>query len=78
MIEVNVRQARGNLSSLLNRVEQGEEVSIKRRGKKIARIVAAEDQNAKLPSLRDFRSKITSKGEPLSETVINLRNEGRY
>ena len=32
MLEVNVKEARSNLSSLLDRVERGEEILIKRRG----------------------------------------------
>mgnify|MGYP001545536650 CR=1 FL=1 len=35
MMEVNVKEARGNFSSLLDRVERGEEIIIKRRGKKL-------------------------------------------
>jgi antitoxin (DNA-binding transcriptional repressor) of toxin-antitoxin stability system len=34
MLEVNVKEARGKLSNLLDRVERGEDVVINRRGKK--------------------------------------------
>jgi len=34
MLEVNVKEARSQLSSLLDRVERGEEIIINRRGKK--------------------------------------------
>ena len=36
MLEVNVIEARNKLSSLLDRGERGEEIIIKRRGKKVA------------------------------------------
>ena len=77
MMEVNVKEARGNFSSLLDRVERGEEIIIKRRGKKIARLISPEN-NKFLPSLQNFRASIKLTGDPLSKTVIDLRNEERF
>ena len=77
MMEVNVKEARGNFSSLLDRVERGEEIIIKRRGKKIARLISPEN-NKFLPSLQNFRASIKLNGVPLSKTVIDLRNEERF
>jgi len=77
MLEVNVREARSNLSSLLDRVERGEEIAIKRRGKKIALLVSPEREMA-LPSLKEFRAAISPAGKPLSETVVDKRQEERY
>ena len=77
MLEVNVKEARSNLSSLLDRVERGEEILIKRRGKKIARLVSSEN-NKLLPSLQNFRVSIKSTGGPLSKIVTDLRNEERF
>ena len=77
MLEVNVKEARSNLSSLLDRVERGEEILIKRRGKKIARLVSFEN-NKLLPSLQNFRVSIKSTGDPLSKIVTDLRNEERF
>jgi prevent-host-death family protein len=76
MLEVNVRDARSNLSSLLDRVEAGEEVIIKRRGKKIARIISPQPESH-LPSLKDLRSSIKIDGKPMSEVVIDARREER-
>ncbi len=42
MAEVNVHQAKTQLSQLLHRVEAGEEVIIARAGKPIARLVAVQ------------------------------------
>ncbi|HUU40167.1 MAG: type II toxin-antitoxin system prevent-host-death family antitoxin [Methanosarcinaceae archaeon] len=77
MMEVNVKEARGNFSSLLDRVERGEEIIIKRRGKKIARLISPEN-NKFLPSLQNFRAAIKLTGDPLSKTVTDLRNEERF
>ncbi|MCG8333681.1 MAG: type II toxin-antitoxin system prevent-host-death family antitoxin, partial [Proteobacteria bacterium] len=38
MLEINVKEARSNLSNILDRVEKGEEIIITRRGKRVARI----------------------------------------
>ena len=42
MLEVNVKEARSKLSNLLDRVERGEEIIIKRHGKKVALLVSPE------------------------------------
>lgn len=77
MLEVNVKEARSKLSILLDRVERGEEIIITRRGKKIALLVSTEREKA-LPGLKQFRASISSAGKPLSETVIDIRQEERY
>ena len=76
MLEVNVTEARSNLSSLLDKVERGEEIIIKRRGKKVAILVSPKSENA-LPSLKKFRVSISATAKSLSETVIDLRKEER-
>ena len=45
MLEVNVKEARSKLSILLDRVERGEEIIIKRRGKKVALLVSPKREN---------------------------------
>jgi prevent-host-death family protein len=77
MIEINVKEARSKLSSLLNRVAQGEEIVITRRGQKVALLVSA-DKDKQLQSMKEFRSSLTVSGEPLSKTVIELRREDRF
>ena len=77
MIEVNVRDARSNISTLLNRVEAGEEIIIKRRGRKIAKIVPPKTENP-LPSLKAFRASIKVEGKPMSKVVIDARREERF
>lgn len=77
MLTVNVKEVRKNLSTLLNRVETGEEVMITRRGNTIARLVPVKGEND-LPSLKEFRGKIRVGKKALSREVIDLREEERY
>ena len=77
MLEVNVKEARNKLSSLLNKVETGEEVIITRHGNTIAKIVPTQSRK-KLPNLKEFRAKIRIKKDTLSQTVVNSREEERY
>jgi prevent-host-death family protein len=77
MLEVNVKEARSKLSILLDKVERGEEIIIKRRGKKVALLISPKKDNA-LPSLKKFRASISATGKSLSGTVIDLRKEERY
>jgi prevent-host-death family protein len=78
MTEISTKRARGDLSSLLKRVEKGEEVIISRRGKQVARIVPIQTRAKHLPSLKKFRDEIRLRGGPLSQTVIRARTEERY
>lgn len=77
MGEINVKDARGKLSALLDRVGKGEEIIIKRRGKRVAKIVPPMNASH-LPSLKDFRASLKVRGKPLSQTVIDARKEERY
>ncbi len=77
-MEINVKDARSRLRSLLDRVEVGDEVVILRRGKEVARLVPPEGEGKPLPSLKEFRASIRIIGEPLIDTVIQERQEERY
>ena len=77
-MEVNVKEARTKISSLLDRTQKGEEIVILRRGKKVARLVPFGDTDRRFPDLRPFRKSISVKGEALSRAVIQTRNEERY
>jgi prevent-host-death family protein len=78
VMEINVKEARNKLSSLLDRVEEGIEVILLRRGKEVARLIPPSGKGKRLPSLRDFRLSIKTGGISLSETVIQGRQEERY
>jgi len=77
-VEINVKDARSRLSSLLDRVKVGGEVIILRRGKEVARLVPPQGEGRRLPSLKDFRTSIRITGEPLADTVIRERQEECY
>ena len=49
MVVVNVSQAKTQLSRLLARVEAGEEVTITRRGKPVARLIAGKPRKERRP-----------------------------
>jgi prevent-host-death family protein len=78
MIEINAKKARGEWSSLLKRVEEGDEVVNSRRGKKVAKLVSLKEAPRRLPSLKAFRTAIRIMGAPLSQTVILSRGKERY
>ena len=77
MLQVNVKDARSNLSSLLDRVEAGEEIIITRRGKKVAKMVRPQAEDH-LPSLKEFRASLKIEGKPMSQEVIDAQREERY
>lgn len=77
-MEVNVKEARSKISALLDKVQQGEEVIILRRGKRIARLVPITPSAKRLPDLTAFRSSMSVKGKSLSQTVVQEREEERY
>jgi len=77
-MEINAKEARGKLSSLLKRVEKGDEIIVLRRGKQVARLVPFRKKEKHLPPLREFRASIKVKGEPLSVAVLRGREEERY
>ena len=77
-MEISVKEARRNFSSLLDHVEEGNEVVIRRRGKEVARLVPPPGEGKRLPTLGEFRASIRLKGEPLSVGLKHGRTEERY
>ena len=77
MLEVNVKEARSSFSQLLNKVEQGQDILLTRRGKKVACLVSPEKE-CSLPSLKEFRKTITLSGAGLSTAVQVARDKERY
>ena len=77
-MEINVKEARSKISSLLDKTQKGEEVVIVRRGKRVARLVPVDNIEKRLPDLRSFRNSISIKGKAMSKTVIDGRSEERY
>ncbi len=77
MITVNVREAKSQLSAWLEKVEQGEEVQIVRRGKPVA-VLSAVNLPATIPSMRSFRESLEVSGATASESIEEMRDEARY
>lgn len=78
MVTVGAFEAKTHLSSLLNKVAQGEEVLITRRGVPIARLVPAEeaDRQDVADAIQELRS--IREGVTLGDVEWkDLRDEGR-
>jgi prevent-host-death family protein len=78
MKEVNIKEARKNISRLLDEVQAGEEVIISRRGMPVARLVAAGAQDRKelrFPDRRDFRAKLPPARQSSASLIRELRDE---
>lgn len=82
MDEIGVFEARNSLSALLDRVAQGEEITITRNGKPVARLVAAiperdvaraREAAARMRALRESLPKDTLEGTSIRELI----EEGR-
>ncbi len=76
-MEINIKEARANFSSLITQVEGGAEIIIRRRGKEVARLVPPRGREKRLPSLKKFRGSIAIKGKSLSAEVLRMRQEER-
>lgn len=76
--QVNVREVRKNLRAYLERAEAGEEISILRSGREVARLMPPERKPGRFPDLTEFRASVKLKGESASESLIRSRREARY
>lgn len=79
MLTVTLAQAKAQLSELLNKVEAGEEVTVTRRGRPVARIgpVAPQRQRLPLAELEALHAKGLSLERPSMELLREERDEGR-
>jgi prevent-host-death family protein len=78
-MEINAKQARAKISEMLDKVEEGEEWVIVRRGKKVARLIPFKSNTVKgLPDLNRFRGSIAVHKKELSKTVVQAREEERF
>ncbi|AGA32411.1 Prevent-host-death protein [Thioalkalivibrio nitratireducens DSM 14787] len=78
MKEVSVRDAREQLSRILKAVERGEEVSILRRGRPVARVVRPLGDPPRFRSRADLRQSLPAMRETAVDTVRTLRDSERY
>lgn len=76
MRTAGVREARQNLSALLDEVKAGREVVITERGRPVAKLVPADRPRGKgVPNLAAFRRNLPVLDPPLSETLEEVRED---
>jgi prevent-host-death family protein len=76
MRTAGVREARQNLSALLDEVKKGREVVITERGRPVAKLVPLDHaRGAAVPNLAAFRRRMPSLTPPLSTTVAEDRED---
>ncbi len=80
MVAVNLAEAKARLSAWVARAEAGETVSITRRGKPVARLVAAEvpREPIDIGKLRALTDKMSMQTESAGEFMRTLRDDARY
>jgi prevent-host-death family protein len=78
MKTVSVAEARRRLKAILDEVSSGQQVSVMRRGREVARLVPPARGGRRLPALGSFRASIRVTGEPVSRTVVRARRDARY
>ena len=71
-----VREARQNLSALLDEVKKGREVVITERGRPVAKLVPPDPpRSGGVPNLAAFRRRMPVLDPPLSTTVAEERDD---
>ena len=76
MRTAGVREARQNLSALLDEVKKGREIVITERGRPVAKLVPADPPRGKgVPNLAAFRKKMPVFDPPLSTTIEEDRED---
>ena len=78
MEKVNTKEARRNISQLIDKVNAGEEIIILRRGKPVARMIQVDPAQAKplqFPDRRAFRSKLPPMKQSSASLISGLRDE---
>jgi prevent-host-death family protein len=79
MRTAGIREARQNLSALVDEVKKGREIVIQERGKPVARLVPYRARSAKpFRSLRQFRRSLKTGGVPLSTAIVEERDERAF
>jgi len=71
-----IREARQNLSALVEEVKKGREIIITERGKAVARLVPLRPRKARgLPNLSAFRRTMPALLPPLSAAILENRQD---
>ena len=76
MKRAGIREARQNLSALLEQVKKGREILITDRGRPVARLVPpGSPASAPFPDLARFRRRMPVLTPPLSESIVEDRGD---
>ena len=76
MKRAGIREARQNLSSLIEDVKKGREIVITDRGRAVARLVSPSPEPGRpFPDLSKFRRTMPSLTPPLSKTIAEDRGD---
>lgn len=75
MRKSGIREARQNLSALIDEVKGGHEVLITERGKPIARLVPFVSTGRGFPNLSALRRRMPSVDPPLSQAILDDRED---
>ena len=76
MIKAGIKEMRKSFSEYINRVQKGEEVIITKRDEPVAKLVPVEKKiHRTLKSHKGLRTAIKPMGKPLSEVILESREE---
>jgi len=75
MKQAGIREARQNLSALLEEVKKGHEIVITDRGKPVARLAPPIRQGKPFPGRSAFRRRMPRLDPPLSQTIAEGRDD---
>ena len=79
MKKAGIREARQNLSALIEEVKKGREIVITDRGRPVARLVPVQRRSRKpFPDLAEFRLRMPKVEPPVSLAVLEEREESPY
>ncbi len=80
MASLSLAEAKAQLSGLVTRVTTGETVQITRRGKPVARLIAAESPRrpVDLAALRAMTETMPAQTETAGDFVRRMRDQDRY
>jgi prevent-host-death family protein len=78
MSSYTLAEVKAQLSRLISLVEAGEEITITKRGRAVAKLVPSDPPHQKMPSLAGHRAQMTPQTESAGEFIRKLRDSDRY
>ena len=78
MSTYTLAEAKAQLSRLISLAQAGEEITITKRGRAVAKIISSEPSRQQMPSLVEHRSMLSPQAELAGEFMRKLRESDRY